>query len=122
MSRPRILFAAISLALVGCPSNPDPPPEPPRCVLEAGADPDFARQLGCQADFDTLASAPLDVSIPGASEYFEPTRRFVLGAVTFYEGPATWTWELSPYDTAGAELITQAYRRVRDASFFGDQF
>ena len=34
------------------------------------------------------------------TEYFTPDRRFVLGAVTHYEGPDVWALELSPYDTA----------------------
>ena len=36
------------------------------CLLPAGDPPDFSTQLGCQADFDALASLPLDASIPGA--------------------------------------------------------
>src|SRR5689334_1685987 len=37
------------------------------CVVAAGATaPDFVQNIGCRADFDTLASLPLDSSIPGA--------------------------------------------------------
>ncbi len=35
-----------------------------------------------------------------ASEYYTPDRRFILGAVTHYDGPDVWAFELSPYDTA----------------------
>ncbi|MFT4705260.1 MAG: hypothetical protein ACI81R_002968 [Bradymonadia bacterium] len=59
------------------------------------------------------------LGIFNASEYFSPTRRFILGAATYYEGPAIWAWELSPYDTADAEMIATAYRSVRDNAFFG---
>ncbi len=52
----------MALALVGCPGEPDKVWE---CIL-TDADADFAQQIGCQADFDALASAPLDASIPGA--------------------------------------------------------
>lgn len=140
------------------------------CVLADDADADFAPQLGCESDFQALASAPLDASIPGArsvktvvdrvdegrlyfqnserypihwefasahlsgdglpivpglsgfntTEYFSPDRRFILGAVTWYEEPQVWAWELSPYDTANVDLITQAFRTVRDNAWFGE--
>src|SRR5213075_2898793 len=51
--------------------------------------PDFATQLPCKADFDVLASAPLDASLPGATSakvvldradndalYFQNSQRF----------------------------------------------
>jgi hypothetical protein len=54
-----------------------------------------------------------------ASEYFSPDRRFILGAVTHYEGPGVWALELSPYDTAPTAMITTLYQAVQQASFFG---
>ena len=65
---------------------------------------------------------PLVGSLPdfNATEYFSPDRRFVLGAVTWYEGPARWALELSPYDTASAALIEALYDAVRAATYFGD--
>src|SRR5687767_7016638 len=37
------------------------------CVIPAeDTQPDYAQQIGCADDFDTLASQPLDASIPGA--------------------------------------------------------
>ncbi|MCY1075012.1 PEP/pyruvate-binding domain-containing protein [Archangium lansingense] len=53
------------------------------------------------------------------TEYYAPDRRFLLGAVTYYEGPGVWALELAPYDTASAELMTQLYESVRDAGYFG---
>lgn len=53
------------------------------------------------------------------TEYYTPDRRFVLGAVTYYEGPKVWAVELSPYDTASAELITKLFRKVKANAFFG---
>jgi hypothetical protein len=139
------------------------------CVITE-ADPDYSHQLGCEADFDKLASAPLDSSIPGArsiktlvdradddalwfsdsveypihwefaseflngtegrppvgdlasfnlTEYFSPDRRFLLGAVTYYEGADAWVYELSPYDTSDAAMLEVAFDLVRDNSFFG---
>jgi len=163
--------------LSGCPTAPptddddstDPPLVEWDCVLDEGEVADFTQTLGCQSDFDALASQPLDSSIPGArstktvmdrldnnsqyfqnsekyaihwefaiehlgppllppvpqlaqfnqTEYFSPDRRFVLGAVTWYEGPQVWAWELSPYDTANADMIAAGYRSVRDNAWFG---
>ncbi len=166
---------ALALFLAGCPSEPGddddtlPPIPEGDCVIPAEADPDFAQSLGCRADFDALASLPLDASIPGArsvktvmdrlddnnqyfqnskrysihwefaiehlgppllppvpqlsqfnqTEYFSPDRRFVLGAVTFYEGPDVWAWEMAPYDAADADMIAAGYRSVRDLTWFG---
>ncbi len=53
------------------------------------------------------------------TEYFSPSRRFVLGAVTFYEASGAWVYEIAPYDTAGADMIAEGYRAIADASFFG---
>jgi pyruvate, water dikinase len=131
---------------------------------------DYLKEIGCENDFATLASVPLDASIPGArslkfvvdlendnelyfqdskkyqihfefasehlsvSQGFSPVgslgefneeqytstyRRFVLGAVTHYEGPDIWAFELSPYDTASAEMIELAFGKVTQHSFFG---
>jgi hypothetical protein len=140
------------------------------CVLEEGVEHDGSPTIGCKADFDALASDPLDASIPGArstktiidrvdgdtlvftnsglypihyeyasrflsgdglpivpdlgsfnaTEYYSPDRRFLLGAVTHYEEPDVWVYEIAPYDTASAEMITQAYREIRDHAFFGE--
>ncbi|MGK3995492.1 PEP/pyruvate-binding domain-containing protein [Sorangium sp. So ce1024] len=56
-----------------------------------------------------------------ATEYFTPDRRFVLGAVTHYEGPNVWALELSPYDTASADMIATLFRAVKGATFFGSK-
>ncbi len=139
------------------------------CVLEGVDDPDSAAQLGCQEDFDALASLPLDASIPGArsiktivdqidgdalyfinsvrypihwefafehlngnglplvpdlsgfniTEYYSPDRRFILGAVTYYEGPDVYAYEIAPYDTADAAMIEKAFDLIRDNAWFG---
>lgn len=143
------------------------------CELDEGDDaPDSLRALGCRADFDALASEPLDSSIPGArsvkvvfdqldpsgegalyfqnsvqyaihyefasanlsgnglpivatltefnqTEYYSPDRRFILGAVTYYEGPGVWTLEIAPYDKASIEMIATLYRAIADAAYFG---
>jgi pyruvate, water dikinase len=53
------------------------------------------------------------------SEYYEPDRRFILGAVTYYEEPDVWAFELAPYDTANAAMITKAVTAIRAHAFFG---
>lgn len=167
------LFAVFLLAapLVGCPTDEPPPPKTWECVLTAGQDADFAQQIGCEADFNFLASLPLDASIPGArsvktvldrtednaqyfqnsntylihwefatahlsapdhapvpqlaqfntSEYFSPSRRFLLGAVTYYQGPDVFVWEIAPYDTADVDMITTAFRSIVENSYFGER-
>ena len=139
------------------------------CVIAEGEEPDFTHELGCTADFENLASYPLDASIPGArssktvidtadgdtlyftraekypmhyefckahlsgngkpgvgdvsgfnaTEYYSPYRRFLLGAVTYYAGPKVWVYEIAPYDTASAEMVTKSYDLISGAAFFG---
>ena len=60
---------------------------------------------------------PLDM--PFVDEYFLPQRRFLLGAVTHYEEPDVWAYEIAPYDTASADLIAEAFRRLAGAAYFG---
>ncbi|MFO0762142.1 MAG: PEP/pyruvate-binding domain-containing protein, partial [Byssovorax sp.] len=145
------------------------------CQLKTGdAAPDDLRTIGCLTDFEALASAPIDATLPGArsvkvvldqldpahpnalyfqnsvkfkihyefasthlsggdlpivptlsefntTEYFSPDRRFVLGAVTHYEGPGVFALEISPYDTASAAMITTLFHAVKDNAYFGDK-
>lgn len=176
-SVPTLFGAMVGASLLaGCPK--EEPPDPVEtdetddgwdCLLAPGSDPDWAEQLGCRDDFDLLASAPLDASIPGArsaktlidrsdsdklyfsnskrypihydfasahlsgdgkpfvtdlgsfnaTEYYSPERRFILGAITWYEEPGVWVYEIAPYDTADAAMITQAYEAIAESSFFG---
>jgi pyruvate, water dikinase len=140
------------------------------CVVPDGEEPDYAQGIGCESDFKSLASQPLDESIPGATssktvidtvydnelyfiraekypmhwhfanehlsvqagkppvgdmgtfsqEYDSPYRRFLLGAITFYEEPGVWTYEIAPYDTASAEMIQQAFDIIKEEVYFGD--
>ena len=53
------------------------------------------------------------------TQYFSPERRFLLGAVTYYEGPKAWVLEMAPYDTASAEMLTRFYQAIRAAAYFG---
>ncbi|MEO6095483.1 MAG: PEP/pyruvate-binding domain-containing protein [Fibrobacteria bacterium] len=54
------------------------------------------------------------------SEYYTPGRRFILGAVTRYEGPGIWAYEIAPYDNASAEMIHTAFTKIADACYCGD--
>ncbi len=141
------------------------------CAVTDGEAALYSTRIGCDTDFDHLASAPLDASIPGArsvktvvdradgnalyfqdsvtypihwdfavehlsgdglplvpslgefntTEYYSPDRRFVLGAVTYYEEPAKWVYEISPYDTATSQLIALAFDRIRHDLFVRDE-
>jgi hypothetical protein len=55
------------------------------------------------------------------TEYYSTNRRFLLGAVTFYESAKVWAYEIAPYDTATAELINEAYQAIASATYFGDE-
>ena len=166
--------AALSLlACLSCGSDPAEPPASPdivegKCEID-GKPPEFVVGLPCKADFEALASAPINASLPGArsvkvvldqadadhlyfqnsvqyqihydfvsehlsggalphvpalssfngTEYYTPNRRFILGAVTHYEGPDVWAFELAPYDTASVEMIEKVYRAAREATYFG---
>jgi pyruvate,water dikinase len=54
------------------------------------------------------------------SEYTSRERRFLLGAVTYYQGPKVWAYEIAPYDTATPAMIEKVYQAVRKAAYFGD--
>lgn len=162
-----ISLFSLSMLLFSCSEdNPQKPgPKTRGCVL-SGTEHDYSGSIGCNEDFTTLASQPMDASIPGAisvktvfddwrgsgqiyfqnskkyqihwefasanlhnvpalsefnkTEYYSKNRRFILGAITRYEGPGVWTWELAPYDQASVEMIATAYQRIADSCYFGD--
>ena len=53
------------------------------------------------------------------TEYTVPDRRFILGAVTYYEEPEVWALELAPYDTATAEMTQTLFDAIEEATYFG---
>jgi len=53
------------------------------------------------------------------TEYYSPDRRFILGALSHYDGPDRWVFELSPYDAADEQLIETAFDIVRQHSWVG---
>ncbi len=53
------------------------------------------------------------------TQYQSPSRRFLLGAVTWYTEPNVWAYEIAPYDTASTEQITVAFKALRDSAWFG---
>lgn len=164
---------ALCVGIGACDSGPaaQAPGKVWSCVIPAGESPDSSAQIGCQQDFETLGSRPLDASIPGArsaktiidqadgnklyftnsnrfpihynfasthlsgnglppigelglfnsTEYYSPTRRFLLGAITYYDNPGVWVYEIAPYDTSTPEMITTAYELIQKQVFFGDK-
>jgi hypothetical protein len=173
MFRSRLFVSSALLTVVVCvpACEEEPGDSVETCLLAAGSSPDFAQELGCEADYAELSSAPPDASIPGATsaktvvdlmdgnalyfmnsqrycvhwefasehlsgnglpivpelgsfnqtEYYSPDRRFLLGALSHYSGPDLWVYEISPYDNADADMITTAFRLVRDNSWLGDR-
>lgn len=165
------LVSAVLPAACGSSDDPlDVTPEVCEITSDDGST-EFLKRLGCAADFEALASEPIDANLPGArsvkvvldqadqnalyfqnsvlyevhydfvsshlsgnglpyvpplaefnrTEYFTPDRRFVLGAVTHYEGPDAWVLEISPYDTASADMIATLFKAVKGASFMGSK-
>ncbi len=60
-----------------------------------------------------------DLGAFNMTEYYSPYRRFWLGAITFYEGPQVWTYELAPYDTSTAEMVAATMDEIAQHAFFG---
>ncbi len=54
-----------------------------------------------------------------ANQYTSIDRRFLLGALTHYEGPDIWALEIAPYDTATVEMITKLYQAVKQRVYVG---
>ncbi len=92
MSKLLPLSPLMLLGLMGCPEVVDTAPDTSwGCTLEAGSDPNYASQLGCQADYDLISSEPADASIPGATSvktvidriddnklYFQNSKRYCI--------------------------------------------
>jgi hypothetical protein len=62
-----------------------------------------------------------DLGTFNATEYTSPDRRFILGAVTWYEEPGVFVYEIAPYDTASAEMISTAFYLIRDNLWVGSE-
>lgn len=62
-----------------------------------------------------------DLAAFNQTEYYSPDRRFILGAVTFYEGADRYVYEIAPYDTADAEMVAKAVRAIQANAFFGQE-
>jgi hypothetical protein len=63
--------------------------------------------------------------VPGLSqfngtEYTSPNRRFLLGEITYFEGPKIWAYQLASNDNASAAMITKAFEQITANAFFGD--
>ncbi len=56
-----------------------------------------------------------------ATEYTSPSRRFLLGALTYYAGSDTWVYELAPNDTSTPSLILTAFDLVEKHTWIGSQ-
>ena len=74
----------------------------------------------CAEYLSSSAGLPpvVDLMTFNNTEYYSPSRRFWLGAITFYEGPQVWTYEVAPYDTSSAEMVAESMQIISDAAFF----
>lgn len=53
--------------------------------------------------------------------YVSDQRRFYLGTITYYEGPAKWVYEITPYDTVSADMLVESFELIRSKAYFGDE-
>jgi len=167
LRRPIPIALATLLAACGDATTDPDPPRVWSCTAPSDAEPHLA-ELGCAADFASVASVPLDATIPGArsvktvldrtdgrlyfqdsvtfpihwdfasaelsgdglpivpmlaefnlTEYSSPSRRFLLGAVTHYEGPDIYVYEIAPYDSASSAMVLEAFNQIAQSTFFG---
>ncbi len=54
------------------------------------------------------------------NNYYRKDRRFILGAISYYEGPDAWVYEIAPYDNASADMIKLAYEKIKEVCYFGN--
>src|SRR5205814_6689061 len=77
----------------------------------------FQNSMTFKIHFDFASkylSGPSHPLVPELSEfnrveYTGADRRFILGAITYYEGPKVWALEVAPYDTASPVMIQKLY-------------
>ena len=62
-----------------------------------------------------------DLSTFNDVEYYSTDRRFILGALNYYEGPGIWAYEIAPYDTASAEMIEFAFKKIKEKLWLGSK-
>jgi pyruvate, water dikinase len=75
----------------------------------------------CSAKLSGANDLPIVPDLGAFSgQYTNDDRRFILGAITYYQGPGVWVYEIAPYDNASADQIEFAFNRIRDSVFFGD--
>lgn len=55
------------------------------------------------------------------TEYYSPDRRFILGALSHYDGADLWVFELSPYDAADTGLIEVGFDVVREQTWLDSE-
>ena len=63
----------------------------------------------------------VDLSAFNEREYYSQDRRFILGALNYYEGPKVWAYEIAPYDSASAEMIEIAFEKIKAHFWLGDK-
>lgn len=84
---------------------------------------DFAsKYLSGPSPISGVAAHPLIQSLSEFNtQYTSGNRRFLLGALTHYEGPDIWALEIAPYDTANVDMIVNLYNKVKGATYLGSK-
>ncbi len=80
------------------------------CQIPVGEQPAFAKQLGCLEDFEVLAAAPLDASIPGARSAKTVVDRSDENALYFQDSsqyPIHWDFTSANLSGDGLPLVPE---------------
>ncbi|HEY8944015.1 MAG TPA: PEP/pyruvate-binding domain-containing protein [Polyangiaceae bacterium] len=75
-----------------------------------------SKHLSAVGDLPVIASP-----IAFNDNYVSEQRRFYLGTITYYEGPAKWVYEITPYDTATTAMLEETFELLRGATYFGKE-
>lgn len=62
-----------------------------------------------------------DIGLFNQTEYYSPSRRFLLGALTIYEEPDIFVYEIAPYDAASPEMVVTAFELIRENTYIGKE-
>lgn len=75
---------------------------------------EFAKEhLNANRDITTISTFNVEYTAPLEQ------RRFLLGAVTYYEAPNVWALEIAPYDSSTPDMITRLFNAVKKSAFYG---
>ncbi len=62
-----------------------------------------------------------DINTFNAVEYLDADRRFLLGSIDHHQDQDIYTLDLTPVDTADAQMVEKMFRVVKSHTFFGEK-